>query len=157
MRMFVANIGIAILWMAVSGMWNAFSMGAALVLGALILSVMPVRPGAVRYGQRLYRISKLFLVFLREFTLSVYRVARLVITPKMKFQPGIFHYTTHLETDFEIALLANLITLTPGTLSVDVGEDRDTLLVHAVDCANPDAFRADIRDGFERLIREAFE
>ena len=49
-----------------------------------------------------------------------------------------------------------MITLTPGTLTVDVTEDRSALIVHAIDCPDVEAACADIRNGFERLIREAF-
>ncbi|MDB5526310.1 MAG: mnhE [Rhizobium sp.] len=107
--------------------------------------------------RRAFRISKLFVVFLREFTLSVLRVARLVLAPRIDIQPGIFVFPLALTRDFEITLLANLITLTPGTLTVDVSEDRKSLLVHAIDCPDPDVARRDIADGFERLIREAFQ
>jgi multicomponent Na+:H+ antiporter subunit E len=106
---------------------------------------------------RIPKILKLFLVFLKEFALSVIRVARLVLTPEMRFRAGIFVFPLTLTRDFEITLLANLITLTPGTLSVDVTEDRRALLVHAIDCPDPDAARREIAEGFERLIREAFE
>ncbi len=61
-----------------------------------------------------------------------------------------------VDRDFEITLLANLITLTPGTLSVDVSEDRQVLYVHAIDCSDPDETRRDIAEGFERKIMEAF-
>jgi multicomponent Na+:H+ antiporter subunit E len=105
---------------------------------------------------RLYRIAKLFLVFLREFVLSVFRVARLVLSPRLSFTPAAFRYPLALKSDRQITLLANLITLTPGTLTVDVTEDRSALIVHAIDCPDVEAARADIRDGFERLIREAF-
>lgn len=105
---------------------------------------------------RAFRILKLFLVFLREFTLSVFRVARLVMSPSMRFTPCAFHFPLTLTSDFQITLLANLITLTPGTLTVDVTDDRAALIVHAIDCPDPDAARREIADGFERLIREAF-
>ncbi|MNL15654.1 Na(+)/H(+) antiporter subunit E [compost metagenome] len=72
-------------------------------------------------------------------------------------QPGIFAYPLRLTTDFEITLLANLITLTPGTLSVDVSEDKTTLYVHAIDCSNIEAAKNDIRNGFEKKIMEAFQ
>jgi multicomponent Na+:H+ antiporter subunit E len=101
-------------------------------------------------------LAILFVVFLREFTLSVYRVVRLVLAPRMRFQPAMFVFPLTLTRDFEITLLANLITLTPGTLTVDVADDRKSLLVHAIDCPDPDRARRDIADGFERLIREAF-
>ena len=66
-------------------------------------------------------------------------------------------YRLKVDRNFEITLLANLITLTPGTLSVDVSEDRRTLYVHALDCSDPDRLRRSIADGFERKIREAFQ
>jgi multicomponent Na+:H+ antiporter subunit E len=105
---------------------------------------------------RAFRILKLFLVFLREFTLSVFRVARLVLSPRMRFTPCAVRFPLTLTSDFQITLLANLITLTPGTLTVDVTDDRAALIVHAIDCPDPDAARREIADGFERLIREAF-
>ena len=88
--------------------------------------------------------------------LSAYRVARLVLTPRMDLKPGIFAYRLKLDRNFEITLLANLITLTPGTLSVDVSPDRKTLFVHAIDCSDPEKNRRDIAEGFERAIMEAF-
>jgi multicomponent Na+:H+ antiporter subunit E len=105
---------------------------------------------------RPYRILKLVAVFLHEFALSVFRVARLVLSPRMRFTPACFRFPLTLTSDRQISLLANLITLTPGTLTVDVTEDRSALIVHAIDCSDVDAARADIRNGFERLIREAF-
>jgi len=106
---------------------------------------------------RAFRILKLLLVFVRELALSVLRVTRLVLSPRMAIRPGIFAFPLTLQRDFEITLLANLITLTPGTLTVDVSDDRKTLLVHAIDSPDPDRARSEIANGFERLIREAFE
>tara|TARA_Y100000815_G_scaffold48462_1_gene39614 strand:- start:609 stop:836 length:228 start_codon:yes stop_codon:yes gene_type:complete len=74
----------------------------------------------------------------------------------MDLKPGIFAYPLKVDRDFEITLLANLITLTPGTLSVDVSSDRRTLYVHAIDASNPEQTRRDIAEGFERKIMEAF-
>jgi multicomponent Na+:H+ antiporter subunit E len=111
----------------------------------------------MNHAMRAFRILKLFLVFLREFGLSVLRVSKLVLSPRMRFSPGIFVFPLTLTRDFEITLLANLITLTPGTLTVDVSDDRKSLLVHAIDSPDPELARRAIAEGFERLIREAFE
>lgn len=105
---------------------------------------------------RLYRILKLLTVFLREFAVSVFRVAWLVLSPRMNFTPAAFRFPLTLTSDRQITLLANMITLTPGTLTVDVADDRSALIVHAIDCPDVDAACADLRNGFERLIREAF-
>ena len=105
---------------------------------------------------RPYRILKLLAVFLWEFAISVFRVARLLLSPHMHFTPAAFRFRLALTSDAQITLLANMITLTPGTLTVDVTDDRSALIVHAIDCPDVEAACADIRNGFERLIREAF-
>lgn len=105
---------------------------------------------------RLYRILKLLAVFLREFALSVLRVAWLVLSPRMRFTPACFRFLLALSDERQITLLANMITLTPGTLTVDVTDDKSALIVHAIDCPDVEAACADLRNGFERLIREAF-
>jgi multicomponent Na+:H+ antiporter subunit E len=156
MRSVLANLVISLLWMAVAGMWSAGGLLLGLIIGAVLLSLLPGRRGGLRYGVRLLRFLKLILVFLREFSLSVLRVARLVVSPKMKIEPRFFTFPLTITSDIEITLLANMITLTPGTLTVDVAEDRKSLMVHAIDCPDPEAARRDIANGFERLIREAF-
>ena len=89
--------------------------------------------------------------------MSALRVFKMVLTPDLsKLQPGFVAYPLTVERDFEISLLANLITLTPGTLSVDVSDNRKTLYIHAIHVPDPDALREDIATGFERKILEAF-
>ena len=68
----------------------------------------------------------------------------IVLRPKIELQPGIIALPLTVDTDFEITMLANLITLTPGTLSVDVSEDRKTLFIHYVDVPDPQATIDDI-------------
>jgi multicomponent Na+:H+ antiporter subunit E len=96
------------------------------------------------------------LLFIKELNLSGWRVARLVTSPRMDLRPGIFAYPLKLRSDFEITLLANLITLTPGTLSVEVSDDKKTLFVHAIDCSDVDKTIDEIRRGFEHRIEKAF-
>ena len=157
MSLFLANVLLALAWVAVTGILSALNLAFGFVLGALALSLIREQVGSVGYLSRLRRIVSLFALFLYELVASSVRVARLVLSPSMDVAPGIFAYPLKLRRDQEIALLANMITLTPGTLSVDVSEDRRTLYVHAMDCRDPDAARADIADGFERKIMEAFE
>lgn len=58
------------------------------------------------------------------------------------------------KTDLEITLLANLITLTPGTLTLDVAPDRKSLYVHAMFVDDPEQIRAEIKNGMERRLLE---
>jgi multicomponent Na+:H+ antiporter subunit E len=68
--------------------------------------------------------------------------------------PGIVAVPLDLETDLQITLLATCITLTPGTLSLHVSEDRRTLYVHAMYIDDPDQLVREIKQGFEQRIRE---
>jgi multicomponent Na+:H+ antiporter subunit E len=156
MTLFLVNVLLSIAWAAVTGNYSPLNLlfGFALGIGALWLIREQV--GSVGYFNRARRVVSLAALFLYELVLSAWRVAVLVMTPKMDLKPGIFAYPLKVDRDFEITLLANLITLTPGTLSVDVSEDRRYLYVHAIDCSDPDQTRRDIAEGFERKIMEAF-
>src|SRR5690606_29224186 len=104
-------------------------------------------------------IARLAVMFFSELILSAWRVAVLVASPNMhaKLKPAIFAYPLTVTTDQQITLLANLITLTPGTLSVDVSEDRSTLYVHALDIGEKEETIRSIREGFEARIIEVFQ
>ncbi|ACY16037.1 Na+/H+ antiporter subunit E [Haliangium ochraceum] len=77
-----------------------------------------------------------------------------VLTPRAHRAPGIVAVPLDAETDFEIAAVANLITLTPGTVSIDVSSDRKYLYVHCMFASDPEAVRQSIKTGFERRVLE---
>lgn len=155
--LYVNHVVLAIIWAAVSGSFSPANLLFGLVLSTAALYVIREQVGSLGYFARTRRIMSLAVLFVYELILSAWRVAVLVMSPKMDLQPGILAYPLQVKRDFEITLLANLITLTPGTLSVDVSEDRSTLYVHCIDCSDPDATIRDIAEGFERKILEAFE
>lgn len=97
---------------------------------------------------------RLFLLFLRELILSALKVAWLVVQPRLKLRPAIIAYPLTVTSDAQITLLANMITLTPGTLSVDVSDDQRTLYIHAIDLESREALIGEIAAGFETRILE---
>ncbi|OCJ11762.1 Na+/H+ antiporter subunit E [Rhizobium sp. AC27/96] len=156
MILFVFNLLLAIVWVAITGSTSFVNLLFGFVLAAIALAIVRSSYGGVLYLGRVRRILALFFLFLGELAKSAWAVAVAVMSPKMDVKPGIFAFPLTVDRDFEITLLANLITLTPGTLSVDVSDDRKTLYVHALDCSDPEAIRRSIADGFERRILEAF-
>ncbi len=156
MTLYLINILLALAWVAVTGSATISNFIFGFLLGAGALYLIREQVGSLGYFQRARRILSLAFLFLYELVLSAWRVAVLVVQPRMDLKPGIFAYPLKVDRDFEITMLANLITLTPGTLSVDVSEDRRFLYVHALDCSDPDQTRLDIANGFERKIMEAF-
>ena len=154
--LFLVNILLALSWAAVTGSFSVVNLAFGFVLGTGVLFMIREQVGGSTYFKRTGRVVGLALLFLKELALSAWRVALLVSRPKLDVSPGILAFPLTVQRDFEISLLANLITLTPGTLSVDVSEDHKVLYVHCIDLPDPDATIADIRDGFERKIMEAF-
>ena len=156
MNLLLVNVLLTIAWVAVSGTLSALNFAFGFVLGAAALSLIREQVGSVGYFRKIRQIVTLIVQFIYELLMSAFRVAFMVMKPDMKLKPGIFIYDLTVKSDSEITLLANLITLTPGTLSVDVSEDKTKLYIHALECDNPEQTSADIRNGFERQIAEVF-
>lgn len=156
MNAFLINLVLALVWGAVTASFSPGNLLFGFILG--FISLWLVRD---RFDQRNFhrpvRVLRLAAEFVIELCLSGYRVARDTLSPKMSFEPAIVALPLDLKQDAEIMLLANMISLTPGTLSVDVSSDKSTLYIHAMNVENPDETCREIKEGFEHLIKEAME
>ncbi|MEE4011499.1 Na+/H+ antiporter subunit E [Roseibium sp. FZY0029] len=154
--LFLINILLMLAWGAVTGSFTEVNLAFGFVLSFGALYLIREQVGTAAYFQRVSKGVGLAVLFVYELVLSAWRVAIIVLKPKIKLQPGIIAFPLTVDRDFEITMLANLITLTPGTLSVDVSEDRKILYVHCIDVPDPQATIDDIKNGFERKILEVF-
>jgi multicomponent Na+:H+ antiporter subunit E len=109
---------------------------------------MPVR----RPVTRLLDATALAAVFVYELGLSSLTVARAAFSRRPRIAAAIVAVPIDLHTDFGIAVLANLITLTPGTCTLHVSDDRRTLYVHALNVDSPERTVTAIKRAFERRI-----
>lgn len=154
--LFLINILMALAWGAVTGNFSEINLVFGFLLGSGALYLIREQVGTSAYFDRIIKGIGLAALFVYELVLSAWRVAKIVLRPKIELQPGIIAYPLTVDRDFEITMLANLITLTPGTLSVDVSEDRKTLYVHCIDVPDPEETISEIKNGFERKILEVF-
>ena len=153
----VALLLLTAAWVALTGEVTLANVLEGAIVSALLLVLVRFRG---RRGVQLSKAPKavgLFLYFLKELLLSHAAVDRRILRPVSSLSPGIVAVPLDLTSDAGITVLANLVTLTPGTLSLDVSPDRRTLYVHALDVADPDAFRREVKEGFERRVKEVFE
>lgn len=107
-----------------------------------------------RHFHNVPRIIGLIIYFLKALIKASLRVSYDIITPKYSMKPALVAIPLDAKSDLEITLLANLITLTPGTLSIDISKDKKTLLIHEVYVNDGDieAVKKNIKEGFERRI-----
>lgn len=92
---------------------------------------------------------RLALSFAVQIWRSNMAVLRIVLLPRMPIRPGILAYHSQLRSEASLAVLANLITLTPGTFTVDVDPHRRTLYIHTIAIDDPEAICETIRKAFE--------
>lgn len=154
MTRFLTNIFLAAVWAAAVGSFQEIDLVVGFVLGYGVLWFSQPVTGQSAYFRKVRQASYFFLFFIWELVLANLRVAYDVMTPNYSMQPAIVAVPLDIETDAEITMLTSLITLTPGTLSLDVSDDRKTLYVHGIYVADPETFVMRIKNGFERLVIE---
>lgn len=148
------NIALAFLWMFIKVSYDPISFIKGYLFGLLIIFVLRRYFHSRFYLFRVWSFIKLTFIFLKELVMSNITIVKIVLKPKLDMRPGIFALQTELTKDWQITLLSSLITLTPGTLVIDVSEDNKTLFVHAMDIGEVEAEINSIKNTFERAILE---
>lgn len=167
MTTFIRLILMTLVWAALQGSFSLANLLFGAVMGAGVLwFIRPIyralypKGGVKEIGWRLkqlWRVGTLLIVFLWELLKSSFLVAREVLRPRLRVTPGVIALPLDARSDMEITVLANLISLTPGTLSLDVSSDRKKLYIHAmfVDDEEAEQTRAHIKRRLERWVIRA--
>jgi multicomponent K+:H+ antiporter subunit E len=149
--------------LAIVGLWLAlaptFSLG-QLMLGALLgltipwatRNFWPDRPRLVRPIASL----ALFVRVVIDIVIANLQVSRLVVGPLDRLDPAFIEVPLDIEDPFVATLLGSIVSLTPGTVSVEIERERKVLLVHALDADNPPAMVANIKSRYEAPLKEIF-
>lgn len=153
LKKLLMNLLLTFVWVALTGRLLFVNFAFGFILAFIIMWVTE-RRGDRGYFNRIPKIISFTLFFIFELVKANLEVAFHVVSPRLRMKPGIVAIPLNVTTDFEITLLANLITLTPGTLSLDVSDDKKVLYVHSLNIKDRDQFIASIKDGFEKRILE---
>lgn len=154
MNAFLWNILLALAWVAMTAELTPLNLAFGFGLGYLILFFAQRILGPASYFLKVRQVLGFAAFFIRELILANLRLTYDVITPGFHMRPAVVAVPLDARTDLEITLLANLITVTPGSFSLDVSDDRTVLYIHAMYVDDPEAFRREIKDGFERRVLE---
>jgi len=151
---FLLNIALALAWAAFTGVFHPGNLLFGFVLGyvALLMARRALDPSP--YFGKMQQGLGFSLFFFKELLLANLQVAADVVTPTHYMRPRVVAIPLEAKTDVEITALANLISLTPGTLSLDVSTDRRVLFIHAMYAADAEQTRRDIKQGLERRLLE---
>lgn len=154
MRLLLINFLLALAWASVTGLFTGVNLFIGFFLGFLILVFADRSTEQRSYITMVYRVANFMGFFIWDLILANIRMAYTVLFPSRTMRPGIIAIPLDAKTDAEIMLVANLISLTPGTFSIDVSTDRSTLYVHEMYIDDVELLRYDIKRNYEhRLLR----
>jgi multicomponent Na+:H+ antiporter subunit E len=165
--MLLLNLLLAIIWMALQGSFTLVDLLVGFGLGFLILGLTQRvmsdqfndlrqhsrKTAQVGYVQQTFRVLDFLRFALWEIIKSNIEVAKIVLNPRRRFKPGIVAVPLDIQSDMGITVLANLITLTPGTVTLDISSDRRTIYMHVMNVSDVDALRDSTKE-YERRVME---
>ncbi|MCG3175722.1 MAG: Na(+)/H(+) antiporter subunit E [Candidatus Omnitrophica bacterium] len=153
MRKLSYNILLAVIWAAMAGSFEPPVLVTGALLGYAVLRICRAPKGGRHF--RSVRSTIAYALFVAwELWLSSVQVAHDVITTAKRNTPGVVAVPLEPLSDMQIFILANSITLTPGTMTLDVSSDRRTLYIHGMFVKDPAAFRKGLKENFERRVME---
>lgn len=144
-------------WLLLTGELTLGNLLLGLVLSAGVRLLVGGATGTRQRGwsvQRLYRALQLSLFFLSEVVVSGVTVAIEVLRPRMQLQPAIVAIPVPGLSPTGVMVVANMVTMTPGSLSVYMDEEAQVLYVHAMHVQDADAFRRKLQRSFVRRVQE---
>lgn len=155
--MLLGGILLALAWAALQGEISLGNLIVGYVVGYVILLALArggVMPSTL--GSRTAHAAGLALFVVWELLLANVRVALDVLRPRTGIRPAVVAIPLDVTRDGEILLLSMLINITPGSVTIDLAEDRRTLYVHVMHMVSAEASRDEIKDGFEQRVKRLF-
>lgn len=152
--MLAGNLVLALMWMAMTARFDLSNLILGMAFGYVVLYASQVAVGTSVYFSKSVRLARFMGFYALEVVRSNIRVAVDVITPTPLAKPGIVAIPLEARSDTEITLLTSLISMTPGSLTIDISDDRRVAYVHAMFLADPEAFRRSVKDDLERRVLE---
>lgn len=159
MTFLALNVMLAIVWGALWGSFSPINLAGGFLFGFAALWFTRRLVGSARetrYFRALPQTLVLLVYFLKELVKSCLMVARDCVARKPRIHPAIVKMPIGPKADLEVFILANLITLTPGTLTLDVASDKSFLIIHSIYAKDVESLIDDLKSGMEHRVREVF-
>ncbi|GGW69950.1 Na+/H+ antiporter subunit E [Alishewanella tabrizica] len=154
MNPLLANLVLAMIWAALTDSMNGVGLLVGYIISYLvIIFTFKNQPEVRKYRLQVPRLLNFMLFFTKELIMANLKVAWDVLTPTNLMKPGVISMPLRAETDMEITLVANAISLTPGSLSLDVSSDRTVLYVHVMYLYDEEQVLADLKRMETKILR----
>jgi multicomponent Na+:H+ antiporter subunit E len=152
MKLYLLNVILAFLWAALTANFSFGNIILGFIIAFIVIAIISKIWVKEAYAKKTWLLFSFVLYIIYELFISSFKVAADVLRPKLRNTPGVIAIPLETDTDVEITILANLISLTPGTLTLDVSSDKKTLFVHTMFADDVDGLKASIKDHLEKRI-----
>jgi multicomponent Na+:H+ antiporter subunit E len=151
-KRFLLNVMLTLIWIALTGSFTYINLFIGFVISFFVLWIISRDSPDRRYFTIAFKIIGFFFYFLYEILMANFQVAYEVMTSNLHMKPGIVRMELEAKTDLEITLLASLISLTPGTLVIDVSDDRKVMYIHGMYLEDREKFIDSIKSSLEKPL-----
>jgi multicomponent Na+:H+ antiporter subunit E len=149
----LANLLLALAWVGLNGRFTLDSLTIGAMIGRIVLMILAKGDVLSRTEvRRVERAFSLLLYLLWQIVLANFRLTKDVLSVRHRMRPGVIRLPLSVTTDGEILLLSAMINITPGSVALDVSEDRQSMYVHVMNIATVEDAKKEIKNGFERRI-----
>jgi multicomponent Na+:H+ antiporter subunit E len=156
MKRFLLHIVLAVIWMLMFASFDPYTLLAGLAVSFVLIAMLGPTQESRRFRVNPLRLVRFAAYFVKILVIANWQVARLVLDPAMPIRPRIIRYDVAGLSPAQVTTLANAITLTPGTLSVDLSPDDRALYVHCINAPDRAAAVAELDELKQRLMTEVF-
>lgn len=140
-------------WMLLHGDWSIANLLGGVVLGALLVALFPIDGGQMRHVVHPWAFVKWSGFVLYSLVLSSWAVIKVIMRPTPEsLRSGVVRVRLGEESQLTTTLVANAVTLTPGTMTLTARLDPAELHIHVLGLADPDEFRASVHDLERRTV-----
>ena len=151
-KRFLMNVLLTIIWVALTGSFAYLNFIFGFLVSFFVMWIISDDSADRKYFTIAFKIIGFFFYFLYEIFKATIQVAFEVMTRKFQMKPGIIKMPLDAKTDLEITILANMISLTPGTLVLDVSEDKKVMYIHGMYMDDKEKFIQEIKEAFEKPL-----
>lgn len=152
----ILSLSILVLWVGLAGgvTWGSVLMGTtlAIVVPLLTASFWPDRPQVQAYGKAI----SLSLLFLWDIVVANIDVAKRILGPMDRLKPAFLDVPLEIDDPFVATIFASMISLTPGTVSVDIDRERKLVIVHILHVDDQETAIRDMKNRYEVPLKEIF-
>src|SRR5688572_15188115 len=151
--MILSNLLLALAWVGLNGRFTLDSLIVGAIIGRLVLVILAKGDVLSRPEvRRVERALSLLVYLLWQIVLANFRLTKDVLSIRHRMRPGVIRLPLSVTTDGEILLLSAMINITPGSVALDVSDDRQSMYVHVMNITTVEEAKREIKNGFERRI-----